>query len=100
MLDLFKPMDETKEEKVCSTAVSYLEVYNEQNHDLLTNSGPLTAQEDAQKGVVVQGLILHQPKSSEEIWQLLDNGNKNRKQHPTDMKATSSLSHAAFQIYL
>lgn len=26
MLDLFKSMDEIKEEKVCSTAVSYLEV--------------------------------------------------------------------------
>ncbi|EGW02746.1 Kinesin-like protein KIF18A [Cricetulus griseus] len=49
MLDLFKAMHEPKEEKVCSTAVSYLEVYNEQNHDLLTNLGPLTVQEDAPK---------------------------------------------------
>ncbi|CAH6788144.1 Kif18a [Phodopus roborovskii] len=100
MLDLFKSMDEIKEEKVCSTAVSYLEVYNEQIRDLLTNSGPLAVREDAQKGVVVQGLTLHQPKSSEEILQLLDNGNKNRTQHPTDMNATSSRSHAVFQIYL
>ncbi|CAO2579600.1 Kinesin-like protein KIF18A [Lemmus lemmus] len=100
MLDLFKSMDEIKEEKVCSTAVSYLEVYNEQIRDLLTNSGPLAVREDAQKGVVVQGLTLHQPKSSEEILQLLDNGNKNRTQHPTDINATSSRSHAVFQIYL
>lgn len=41
MLDLYKSMDEIKEEKVCSTAVSYLEVYNEQIRDLLVNSGPL-----------------------------------------------------------
>ncbi|KAH0516678.1 Kinesin-like protein KIF18A [Microtus ochrogaster] len=67
MLDLFKSMDEIKEEKVCSTAVSYLEV---------------------------------SPKSSEEILQLLDNGNKNRTQHPTDINASSSRSHAVFQIYL
>ncbi|XP_055993096.1 kinesin-like protein KIF18A [Sorex fumeus] len=100
MLDLYKSMDEIKEEKVCSTAVSYLEVYNEQIRDLLVNSGPLAVREDAQKGVVVQGLTLHQPKSSEEILQLLDNGNKNRTQHPTDMNATSSRSHAVFQIYL
>ncbi|XP_060228175.1 kinesin-like protein KIF18A isoform X1 [Meriones unguiculatus] len=100
MLALFKSMDEIKEEKVCSTAVSYLEVYNEQIRDLLTNSGPLAVREDTQKGVVVQGLTLHQPKSSEEILQLLDNGNKNRTQHPTDMNATSSRSHAVFQIYL
>ncbi|XP_022263654.1 kinesin-like protein KIF18A [Canis lupus baileyi] len=100
MLDLYKSMDEIKEEKVCSTAVSYLEVYNEQIRDLLVNSGPLAVREDAQKGVVVQGLTLHQPKSSEEILQLLDSGNKNRTQHPTDMNATSSRSHAVFQIYL
>ncbi|KAM9657880.1 kinesin-like protein KIF18A isoform 2-T2 [Trichechus inunguis] len=100
MLDLYKSMNEIKEEKVCSTTVSYLEVYNEQIRDLLVNSGPLAVREDAQKGVVVQGLTLHQPKSSEEILQLLDNGNKNRTQHPTDMNATSSRSHAVFQIYL
>ncbi|XP_036114520.1 kinesin-like protein KIF18A isoform X1 [Molossus molossus] len=100
LLDLYKSMDEIKEEKICSTAVSYLEVYNEQIRDLLVNSGPLAVREDAQKGVVVQGLTLHQPKSSEEILRLLDNGNKNRTQHPTDMNATSSRSHAVFQIYL
>ncbi|XP_076970387.1 kinesin-like protein KIF18A isoform X2 [Tamandua tetradactyla] len=100
MLDLYKSMDEIKEEKVCSIAVSYLEVYNEQIRDLLVNSGPLAVREDAQKGVVVQGLTLHQPKSSGEILQLLDNGNKNRTQHPTDVNATSSRSHAVFQIYL
>nr|XP_042132980.1 kinesin-like protein KIF18A [Peromyscus maniculatus bairdii] len=98
MLHLFKSMDEIKEEKVCSTAVSYLEVYNEQIRDLLTNSGPLAVREDAQKGVVVQGLTLHQPKSSEEILQLLDNGNRNRTQHPTDINAASSRSHAVFQV--
>lgn len=65
VLDLFKSMGEIKE--VCSTAVSYLEVYNEQIRDLLTNSRPLAVQEDAQKRVVVQGLTLHQPTSSEEI---------------------------------
>ncbi|XP_036896317.1 kinesin-like protein KIF18A [Sturnira hondurensis] len=100
LLELYKSMDEIKEEKVCSTAVSYLEVYNEQIRDLLVNSGPLAVREDAQKGVVVQGLTLHQPKSSEEILQLLDNGNRNRTQHPTDMNAASSRSHAVFQIYL
>uniref|UniRef100_A0A2K5TYZ8 Kinesin-like protein n=1 Tax=Macaca fascicularis TaxID=9541 RepID=A0A2K5TYZ8_MACFA len=100
MLHLYKCMDEIKEEKTCSTAVSYLEVYNEQIRDLLVNSGPLAVREDTQKGVVVHGLTLHQPKSSEEILHLLDNGNKNRTQHPTDMNATSSRSHAVFQIYL
>ncbi|KFQ37224.1 Kinesin-like KIF18A, partial [Merops nubicus] len=100
MMGLYNCMDEMKEDKICNIAVSYLEVYNEQIHDLLVNSGPLAVREDAQKGVVVQGLTLHQPKSAEEILQMLDYGNKNRTQHPTDVNASSSRSHAVFQIYL
>uniref|UniRef100_A0A4X2JVS3 Kinesin-like protein n=1 Tax=Vombatus ursinus TaxID=29139 RepID=A0A4X2JVS3_VOMUR len=100
MLGLYKSMDQIKDEKLCSITVSYLEVYNEQIRDLLTNSRPLAVREDAQRGVVVQGLTLHEPKTSEEILQLLDDGNKNRTQHPTDVNATSSRSHAVFQIYL
>ncbi|CAJ0932703.1 unnamed protein product [Ranitomeya imitator] len=100
MMDLYDRIDSMKEEKVFNVAVSYLEVYNEQIRDLLANSGPLAVREDAQKGVVVQGLTLHEPKSAENILQLLDYGNKNRTQHPTDMNATSSRSHAVFQIYL
>ncbi|XP_068117523.1 kinesin-like protein KIF18A [Hyperolius riggenbachi] len=100
MMDLYRRMESLKDEKICNVAVSYLEVYNEQIRDLLSNSGPLAVREDAQKGVVVQGLTLHQPKSAGEILQLLDYGNKNRTQHPTDVNATSSRSHAVFQIYL
>ncbi|NXI98365.1 KI18A protein, partial [Psophia crepitans] len=100
MMALYNYMDQIKEDKICDVAVSYLEVYNEQIHDLLVNSGPLAVREDTQKGVVVQGLTLHQPKSAEEILQMLDYGNKNRTQHPTDVNASSSRSHAVFQIYL
>ncbi|XP_071974665.1 kinesin-like protein KIF18A isoform X2 [Engystomops pustulosus] len=100
MMDLYNRIESMKEEKVCNVAVSYLEVYNEQIRDLLANSGPLAVREDSQKGVVVQGLTLHEPKSAENILQLLDYGNKNRTQHPTDMNASSSRSHAVFQIYL
>ncbi|KAM5138305.1 kinesin-like protein KIF18A [Mantella aurantiaca] len=100
MMDLYNRMESLKDEKICNIAISYLEVYNEQIRDLLSNSGPLAVREDAQKGVVVQGLTLHQPKSAVEILQLLDYGNKNRTQHPTDVNATSSRSHAVFQIFL
>ncbi|KFO89285.1 Kinesin-like KIF18A, partial [Buceros rhinoceros silvestris] len=100
MMTLYNCMDRMKEDKICDIAVSYLEVYNEQIRDLLVNSGPLAVREDAQKGVVVQGLTLHQPKSAEEVLQMLDYGNKNRTQHPTDANASSSRSHAVFQIYL
>ncbi|NWV18187.1 KI18A protein, partial [Origma solitaria] len=100
MMTLYKRMDQLKEDKTCDVAVSYLEIYNEQIRDLLVSSGPLAVREDAQQGVVVQGLTLHQPKSAEEILQMLDYGNKNRTQHPTDVNASSSRSHAVFQIYL
>uniref|UniRef100_A0A8B9F4I1 Kinesin-like protein n=1 Tax=Amazona collaria TaxID=241587 RepID=A0A8B9F4I1_9PSIT len=100
MMALYNSMDEMKEDKICNIAVSYLEVYNEQIRDLLVSSGPLAVCEDTQKGVVVQGLTLHQPKSAEEILQMLDYGNNNRTQHPTDVNASSSRSHAVFQIYL
>uniref|UniRef100_A0A3Q4HV94 Kinesin-like protein n=1 Tax=Neolamprologus brichardi TaxID=32507 RepID=A0A3Q4HV94_NEOBR len=100
MKELFKRMDDAKEEKEFAVAFSYLEVYNEQIRDLLANAGPLAVREDSSKGVVVQGLTLHKPKSAEQILEALDSGNRNRTQHPTDMNATSSRSHAVFQIYL
>ncbi|XP_019935694.2 kinesin-like protein KIF18A isoform X1 [Paralichthys olivaceus] len=100
MKELFKRMDDAKEEKEFAVAFSYLEVYNEQIRDLLANAGPLAVRDDGSKGVVVQGLTLHQPKSAEHILEALDSGNRNRTQHPTDMNATSSRSHAVFQIYL
>lgn len=40
-----------------------------------------------------------QPKSAEHILKALDSGNRNRTQHPTDMNATSSRSHAVFQVF-
>ncbi|XP_070686864.1 kinesin-like protein KIF18A isoform X2 [Pempheris klunzingeri] len=100
MTELFKRMDDAKEDKEFAVAFSYLEVYNEQIRDLLANAGPLAVREDSSKGVIVQGLTLHQPKSAEHILEALDSGNRNRTQHPTDMNATSSRSHAVFQIYL
>ncbi|XP_012674901.1 kinesin-like protein KIF18A isoform X1 [Clupea harengus] len=100
MKELYSRMDQMKDEKVFEVAFSYLEVYNEQIRDLMANSGALAVREDNCKGVVVQGLTVHQPKSAEHILEALDYGNKNRTQHPTEMNATSSRSHAVFQVYL
>ncbi|MFT7806870.1 kinesin-like protein KIF18A-like [Arapaima gigas] len=100
MTELFRRIDQVRDEKVFDVAFSYLEVYNEQIRDLLASSGPLAVREDSTKGVVVQGLTLHQPKSAEHILEALDYGNRNRTQHPTDVNSSSSRSHAVFQIYL
>ncbi|XP_054657537.1 kinesin-like protein KIF18B [Grus americana] len=100
MMELYKRIEARKEEKSCEVLVSYQEVYNEQIHDLLEPKGPLAIREDPEKGVVVQGLSFHQPASAEQLLEMLANGNKNRTQHPTDANATSSRSHAIFQIYV
>ncbi|KFR05006.1 Kinesin-like KIF18B, partial [Nipponia nippon] len=100
MVELYKRIEARKEEKSCEVLVSYQEVYNEQIHDLLEPKGPLAIREDPEKGVVVQGLSFHQPVSAEQVLEMLANGNKNRTQHPTDANATSSRSHAVFQIYV
>ncbi|NWY49472.1 KI18B protein, partial [Chionis minor] len=100
MVELYKRIEARKEEKSCEVLVSYQEVYNEQIHDLLEPKGPLAIREDPEKGVVVQGLSFHQPTSAEQLLQMLADGNKNRTQHPTDANATSSRSHAVFQIYV
>ncbi|NXD15650.1 KI18B protein, partial [Nothocercus nigrocapillus] len=100
MVELYKRIEARKDEKSCEVLVSYQEVYNEQIHDLLEPKGPLAIREDPEKGVVVQGLSFHQPKSAEQLLEMLASGNKNRTQHPTDANATSSRSHAVFQIYV
>ncbi|XP_041073842.1 kinesin-like protein KIF18A [Polyodon spathula] len=100
MKELYNRIDQVKDDKTFDIAVSYLEVYNEQIRDLLVNSGPLAVREGGDQGVVVQGLTLSRPKSAEHILEALDYGNKNRTQHPTDVNASSSRSHAVFQIYV
>ncbi|XP_078587891.1 kinesin-like protein KIF18A [Branchiostoma floridae x Branchiostoma japonicum] len=100
MMDLYQRIDQMQSEKICDVAVSYLEVYNETIRDLLVPSGTLAVREDPQKGVVVSGLTLHKPRSAEELIHMLEYGNQNRTQHPTDANATSSRSHAVFQVFV
>nr|XP_060609136.1 LOW QUALITY PROTEIN: kinesin-like protein KIF18A [Anolis sagrei ordinatus] len=98
MTELYASIEQMKEEN--HFAISFINIYNEQIHDLLVNSGTLVIREDHQKGVLVHGLTLHQPRSVQEILQMLDYGNKSRTQYPTDVNASLSQSHAVFQIYL
>ncbi|XP_008111430.2 kinesin-like protein KIF18B [Anolis carolinensis] len=100
MQELYKEIEARKEEKHCEVLISYQEVYNEQIHDLLDPKGPLAIREDPEKGVVVQGLSFHQPKTAAQLLEMLRQGNLNRTQHSTDINATSSRSHAVFQIYV
>lgn len=49
---------------------------------------------------VISDLTYHNPSNAEELISLLEAGNRNRSQHPTDANADSSRSHAIFQIVL
>ncbi|XP_015670124.1 kinesin-like protein KIF18B [Protobothrops mucrosquamatus] len=98
MKELYKKIEVKKEEKLCEVFISYQEVYNEQIYDLLEPKGPLAIREDPEKGILVQGLSVHKPKSAMQVLEMLKQGNLNRTQHPTDMNATSSRSHAIFRI--
>ncbi|NIG58810.1 kinesin-like protein KIF18B [Pontoporia blainvillei] len=97
-MELYRRLEACQEEKRLEVLISYQEVYNEQIHDLLEPKGPLAIREDPDKGVVVQGLSFHQPTSAEQLLGMLTRGNRNRTQHPTDVNAMSSRSHAIFQI--
>ena len=66
--------------------------------DLLQPSGPLDVREDGQRAVVIAGLSQSTPDGPDHLMTILEAGNKNRTQHPTDMNAESSRSHAVFQV--
>ena len=52
------------------------------------------------QSLVIPDLTYHTPENAEQLLDLLEAGNANRSQHPTDANADSSRSHAIFQIVL
>jgi len=52
------------------------------------------------QSLVIPDLTYHTPENAEQLLELLEAGNANRSQHPTDANADSSRSHAIFQIIL
>ncbi len=98
--ELFHQMEHLKENREFDIGVSYVEVYNEKVMDLLTKKGPLKLHEDSKGQVGVTGLILKKIDNADQLYGLLNLGNKNRTQHPTDRNSESSRSHAIFQIHI
>jgi len=88
--------------------VSYLEIYNEQVKDLLSNDSPLKIQqniglniiEDPIKGVTVPDLTEYVVNNSKELMQLMLKGNEKRTMAATSINQFSSRSHAILQISL
>ncbi|CAH0547633.1 unnamed protein product [Brassicogethes aeneus] len=100
MAELFKKKEELNAEREFELGITYLEVYNENVQDLLNPGPALHLREDGKYGVMVAGIKVHRIESPDELFLLLESGNKNRTQHPTDANAESSRSHAVFQVYL
>ncbi|XP_050677004.1 kinesin-like protein KIF18A isoform X2 [Leptidea sinapis] len=101
MEHLFYSINSFEKDREFDIGVSYIEVYNENVYDLLKpSSTPLQLREDSKYGVTVAGLTLFNIKTARELLNMLEDGNKNRTQHPTDANAESSRSHAVFQVYV
>lgn len=77
---------------------SYIEIYNEQVHDLLTNAGNLKLVENARFGVTVLGAKKVRIKTFDEGINLKDFGEENRKYRETMINEYSSRSHSIFQV--
>jgi len=79
--------------------VSFLEVYNENIRDLLSDVEEyLDLREDPIKGPVVASITEIEASSGKEIMQLLHQGNSRRSQAPTAANEVSSRSHAVLQV--
>jgi hypothetical protein len=80
--------------------VSFMEVYNEQVYDLLESTDKiLSVREDTERGVVeVAGRTKKEVNSAEDVLDLLQLGNTNRKTEATMANQVSSRSHAVLQL--
>lgn len=93
---------ETNSQKNFLLRCSYLEVYNEEIHDLLSSDIRMRYElkEYPDKGIFVKDLTMSIVKSIAELEKLMTIGSKNRSTGETLMNKESSRSHSIFSIYL
>ena len=97
--DLYKKINETKNEFIIK--VSYLQIYNKKINDLLIpERKSLNIRENNKKGVYIEGLSNWVAKKKEDIFKLLEKGEKSRKSAFTLMNDISSRSHVIFNILI
>ncbi|XP_060537450.1 kinesin-like protein KIF3A [Cylas formicarius] len=97
---IFAQIAHASEEKSFVVKVTYLEIYNEEVRDLLSDNPnkKLQIKERTDIGVYVKDLSGFTVDSVESIMKLLNAGNKNRVTRSTLMNDVSSRSHAIFTI--
>jgi len=104
MADLFQLIEDRKEEHSFEVVVTFLEIYNEEIRDLLSEPGQPTTRGGLQiredKSVKVVGLTELHPNSADEVKQIVLLGNTRRTQSPTNANETSSRSHAVLQVHV
>ena len=104
MADLFQLIEDRSEEYAFEVVVTFLEIYNEEIRDLLSESGQATPRGGLQiredKSVKVAGLTELRPTSADEVKQIVLLGNTRRTQSPTNANETSSRSHAVLQVHV
>ena len=106
--DLFMPCEsDTPSEfsSIPTVTASYLEIYNEKLRDLLmdieqprTSIKELEIIEDAEKGIIVPGVIDVPVYCARDLELLLDRGNENRTMASTVSNVASSRSHAILTL--
>ncbi len=79
---------------------SYIEIYNENIHDLLTDSNFLKLIDDKKYGIVVAGAKKVRVENFETGIGIKDFGEENRKYRETLFNEYSSRSHSIFQIFI
>ncbi|XP_038222793.1 kinesin-like protein unc-104 isoform X5 [Zerene cesonia] len=100
--DLFRRIRQTTSDDLTySVEVSYMEIYCERVRDLLNpkNKGNLRVREHPALGPYVEDLSKLAVMSYQDIYDLIDEGNKARTVAATNMNETSSRSHAVFTIF-
>lgn len=76
----------------------FFKVYNEEVRDLLSPGGKKLDLREEAGSTYIAGLKLIPITDADELFALLESGNRQRTQHPTDSNAESSRSHAVFQV--
>ncbi|CAD5217128.1 unnamed protein product [Bursaphelenchus xylophilus] len=101
--DLYNRVEQTTDHNLqYKVEVSYMEIYCEKVRDLLsrTPTDNLRVREHPLFGPYVDNLEKMAAPSYEDIFELMDSGNKARTVAATNMNSTSSRSHAVFTIVL
>jgi kinesin family protein 18/19 len=99
--ELFKKITSNSDSKEFNVRLWYIEIYNENLRDLLTNGKDeenIDLREDPLKGIILTGINEMTVKSCKDIMIQLRKGNKMRTTESTNANETSSRSHAILQV--